>query len=242
MNTKLLSIGHRGAAGYAPENTLTAIEKGISLGADLIEVDIQLTADQRLVVIHDERVDRTTNGRGAVEKMTFAELRKLDAGGGECIPEFSEVLDRVNGRVGLMAEIKSEGIGYYVASVVRDFHLNPPAIFASFLHSELLKARDALPNAKTLALLERSQAPGVQFALDACATHVGVDLYSTTARSVSDFHSHNLIVFVYTLNDESEIALARQLDVDGVVSDFPDRVGVCTPPLDPPYQAIRRRA
>src|SRR5437867_13434882 len=80
---KVLRIGHRGAAGYAPENTLLSIQRAIELGCDLVEVDVRRTQDGHLVLLHDERVDRTTNGKGAVAETTLERLRKLDAGGGQ---------------------------------------------------------------------------------------------------------------------------------------------------------------
>lgn len=107
-------IAHRGALLEAPENTLLAFEKAIEIGADLIELDVRATQDGVLVVIHDERVDRTTNGSGAVHKMTLAELRSLDAGSwmsaafrGERVPTLEDVLIRLKGQVQLAIEVKA---------------------------------------------------------------------------------------------------------------------------------------
>src|SRR5213593_3287192 len=97
---KVLRIGHRGAAGYAPENTLRSIEQAIALGCDLVEVDVRRTRDGDLVLLHDERVDRTTNGKGNVAEMTLKDLRTLDAGGGPRIPTLQEALHVADGRVG----------------------------------------------------------------------------------------------------------------------------------------------
>jgi glycerophosphoryl diester phosphodiesterase len=94
---KVLRIGHRGAAGYAPENTLASIEKAISFGLDFVEVDVQRTNDGHLVILHDERVDRTTNGTGLVSEMPLRSLRKLDAGAGQGIPTLGEVLQTASG-------------------------------------------------------------------------------------------------------------------------------------------------
>ena len=81
-NQRILRIGHRGACGYKPENTLASIEQAIALRCDFTEVDIRRTSDDELVLVHDERVDRTTNGRGLVSALTLPDIRKLDAGGG----------------------------------------------------------------------------------------------------------------------------------------------------------------
>ena len=95
----MLRIGHRGARGHAPENTLQAIEAGIRAGADLVELDIQRTKDGGLVAMHDKRVDRTTNGTGYVTGMTLEELRRLNAGEGERIPTLDEDLTCASGRM-----------------------------------------------------------------------------------------------------------------------------------------------
>ena len=101
-------IAHRGGAAYAPENTLAAFRRGIVDGADWLEMDVQMTKDGALVVIHDETVDRTTNGRGQVGDLTLAQIRALDAGQGERVPTFDEVLALVKkSGVGLMPEAKS---------------------------------------------------------------------------------------------------------------------------------------
>src|SRR6185295_18251380 len=94
---KVLRIGHRGAGGHAPENTLASIEKAIALQCNLTEVDVQRTADGSLILLHDERVDRTTNGTGPVAEMNLADVRKLDAGLGRNIPTLEETLKAAHG-------------------------------------------------------------------------------------------------------------------------------------------------
>jgi glycerophosphoryl diester phosphodiesterase len=117
---RLMCIGHRGARGHAPENTLLSIETGIRLGADMIEFDVQLCQDE-LVVIHDPRLERTTNGVGRVEHVRLDYLRSLDAGKGQQIPTLHEVLQFVNGRIPLNVEIKSaDGTGARIAAALRE--------------------------------------------------------------------------------------------------------------------------
>src|ERR671938_442670 len=115
-------VGHRGAMGHCPENTLASFERGLELGADWIEVDVHLSRDGALVVIHDETLERTTNGSGLVRERTLAELQRLDAGHGERIPTLEEVLVWARGRgIGVDVEIKNAPI-YYTgieAAVVR---------------------------------------------------------------------------------------------------------------------------
>jgi glycerophosphoryl diester phosphodiesterase len=162
--SQIVRIGHRGAAGHTPENTLAAVLKGIELGSDFIEIDAQLTADGELVVIHDKRVDRTTDGHGYVSDLTTDEIRSLDAGGGEPVPFLAEVLAAVNGRCGLMLEIITPGIAARVVSAVKLAGFTTPVIYASFVHSEMVAVRKYDPAAHTMALLEGVPLGGASFA------------------------------------------------------------------------------
>ena len=103
---RVLRIGHRGAAGHAPENTLAAIQKGIALGVDFVEIDVRRTVDGMLVALHDETVNRTTNGKGRVDRLLLQDVKKFNAGNGENIPTLDDVLKLVAGQAGLMLELK----------------------------------------------------------------------------------------------------------------------------------------
>ena len=220
----VLRIGHRGAAGHAPENTLRAIERAIAFGADLVELDVQRTADGHLVIMHDKRVDRTTNGTGYVREMTLDELRKLDAGNGQRVPTLEEVIDLAKGRVGLMLEIISQETGAQVWSTLSQTGFGGPVIYAAFLHSELLQIRDVGPTAVTLALLEGVPVRPTAFAEDAKVSHVGIAMDSITRPFVNGLRSAGFRVFVYTVNDPRDIGWVRSLGVDGIISDFPERI------------------
>lgn len=221
---KPLCIAHRGGGGDGLENTLHAIEQSIQLGVDFVEIDIQLTADGHLVVMHDKRVDRTTSGKGRLTALTLAKLREFDAGNGQRIPMFSEVLELVNGRTGLMAEIITPGIASKVVSEVRKQGLRSPVLFASFLHPELLAVREADPHAQTLALLEGVPVTGSQFATTAGAANVGLGFESVTESFVRQLQGKKLAVFVYTLDDQEDIDYARAIGVDGIISNYPKKV------------------
>lgn len=220
----MLRIGHRGAAGHAPENTVAAIRKGIELAADLVEVDVRRTRDGELVVMHDKRVDRTTNGTGDVARMTLPELRRLDAGGGERIPTVAEVLEAADGRTGLMLEMKSQDIANQLYALVRETRFRGPVLYASFLHAELLSIRRADGEAQTLALLEAVPVQAAAFAKDARASHVGLGVGTLTPEFVRALQLDGLKVFVYTVNDPRDIGWVTSLNVDGVISDFPERI------------------
>ena len=117
---RILKIGHRGAAGHAPENTLAAIRKGIALGVDFVEIDVRCTADGVLVVLHDSTVNRTTNGKGPIDRLSLRDVKALDAGNGECIPTLEEVLNVVAGQTGLMVELKIKGVAQKTVEAVQN--------------------------------------------------------------------------------------------------------------------------
>jgi len=220
---KVLRIGHRGACGHAPENTLASIEKAISIGCDFTEVDVQRTADESLILLHDERVDRTTNGKGAAAEMTLADIRKLDAGGGQVIPTLEEALATAGGRIGLILELKAEGLAYDVCGIVRASGFPGEIIYASFLHDELQHVRRADPDARTLVLFKRLSKDPAAEATRLQATHVGLRFDTATLPLVKALHKARLRVFVYTVNRPADIARMRALGVDGIVSSHPDR-------------------
>jgi glycerophosphoryl diester phosphodiesterase len=219
----MLRIGHRGAAGYEPENTLRSIERAITHCVDFVEFDVQRTRDGYLVLLHDKRVDRTTNGSGYLADLSLAEVRKLDAGKGEIIPTLQEVLRLTSGRVGLMLEIITPGIAEQVCRMVHDEY-EGTVIYASFLHTEVLQVRRLLPDVKTLALIEGIPVHPTGFAEDAGVTHVGLAIDSLTKDFVRALQQGGYEVFAYTANDPRDIAWLRQLQVDGIISDYPDRV------------------
>jgi glycerophosphoryl diester phosphodiesterase len=222
--TRILRIGHRGAAGHAPENTLGAIRAGISLGVDFIELDIQRTLDERLVVLHDQLVDRTTNGHGLVSSFTFAELQNLDAGNGEPIPSLEQALAAISGQAGAMLEAKSPGTGPAIYAAVQAAAFTGPVVYASFLHSEIRDIRRLDPQAQTLALIEGVPLSGAAFATEANATLVGLALDSATPEFVAILHRAGLEVWIYTVNDPALIAHTIALRADGIISDYPNRI------------------
>jgi glycerophosphoryl diester phosphodiesterase len=220
----ILRIGHRGACGHAPENTLASIEQAIVLRCTLTEVDIQRMSDDELVLLHDERVDRTTNGRGRVADLTLPDIRTLDAGGGESPPTLDDVLKAASGRIGLILELKTGGSAYDVCAIVRGSGFTQPVIYASFLQEELQHVRRANPQAQTMILFTRLPAnPGI-VAVRLHATHVGLRLDTVTEPLVNALHNQGLIVFAYTANQPAQVSKMKRLGVDGIISDFPDLV------------------
>ncbi len=221
---RILRIGHRGAAGHAPENTLASIRKAIALGIDLAEVDVRRTSDGHLVLLHDACVDRTTNGNGAVGLMTLETIRTLDAGRGERIPTLEEALRTANGQIGLILELKENDQAERACPIVHQSAFTGSVIYASFMHDELLLVRETDPTAMTMTLFDQLPKNPVSAAEAAKATHVGLRHNTVTKPVVETFHAAGLQVFVYTVNNPRAIQTMRSFDVDGIVSDFPDRL------------------
>lgn len=223
-NQRILRIGHRGACGHAPENTLASIEQAIALRCAFTEVDVHRTSDDELILLHDERVDRTTNGRGCVSQLTLSDIRTLDAGSGQSPPTLDEVLKAASGRIGLILELKIGGLAYDVCATVRASGFNQPVIYGSFLQEELQHVRRADPDAQTMILFTRLPANPCAVAARLHATHVGLRLDTVTKPLVTALHSERLMVFAYTANRPAEISRLNMLGVDGIISDFPDLV------------------
>ncbi len=220
----VLKIGHRGAAGHAPENTLAAVRKGIALGVDFVEIDIRRTADGRLVVLHDATVNRTTDGKGRIESLYFKDLERLDAGNGEHIPTLAEVLTAATGKTGLMVELKVRGTAQQAVETVRETRFKGPVIYASFFHDELTHIRKADPDASLMVLFGSLSRASVSRAIKYGSSFVGLPHNKATGPRVNSFHRAGLRIFVYTANDPDDIQRVVSLGVDGVISNFPDRI------------------
>jgi glycerophosphoryl diester phosphodiesterase len=220
-----LRIGHRGAAGHAPENTLAAIWKARSFRADLIEVDLRETNDGHLVLLHDDTIDRTTNKTGLVAGMSLEQVQRLDAGNGQRIPTLEEALEIAAGHMGMILELKVEGIGNDACAIVKRTGFREPLIYASFRMGELNRVRQADPLANLMVLLPRGlPRDPVADVVAVRASHVGLHFSSVTPRLLQTYRNMGRLVFTYTVNDPADLLRMRDLAVDGIISDFPDRI------------------
>lgn len=220
----ILRIGHRGARGYAPENTLAAIEQGIALHAHLVEFDVQATSDGQFVLLHDATLDRTTNGHGPIAQHSWQDLIPLRGKDGQPLPSLADALRAASGQTGVMIEIKAEGTAKAICRIVQESQFSGPIIYASFLHDELLAVRREEPQAHTMALIEAIPVNRTAFAKDAQATHVGVAFETLTPSFLKALHDRSLRVFTYTVNELTDIQAAKAMGVDGIISDYPDRL------------------
>jgi len=220
-------IGHRGARGHAPENTLLSIDTGIRLGADWVEIDVQHHAGQ-LWLMHDLTLDRTTSGRGLLTAHSAEALRKLDAGGGEIIPTLPEALDLIEQRVGVNIELKSwNGCAAAVAACLRDYITDGwPAerfLVSSFHLPELWEFKQLLPEVPLGALYCGVPLDWAGLAAELGAQTLNISAEFVDARLIADAHERGLKLYVYTVNEDTELRALQQIGVDGVFTDYPDR-------------------
>jgi glycerophosphoryl diester phosphodiesterase len=217
----VIIFGHRGAPGYPPqaENTLSSFRKALSCGATGLEFDIRRCRDGRLVVIHDDTIDRTTNGSGRVADLTYEDLKRFDAGFGEPIPLLSEVLDEFGTRCVLNIELKDSGIGRELKKLLLEKRLERHVIVSAFDWNEL---RLFPPEVPIGLLTEKLENLIVQARdLHATAIHPRKDVVTPTLLEAA--RSAGFQVNVWTINDAAEIASYRGLGVNGIFTDFPDR-------------------
>ncbi len=218
----MIVTSHRGAGFLEPENTLRAIRRAIDLGADQVEIDVQLTRDGHLVLMHDETVDRTTNGKGKLSELLFADLRQLDAGQGERVPTLEEVLDLTHGKITPQIELKSPGLAPAVIATLDALACTDRVILTSFLHSELAEARQLYPSIATGALWGRlpNDVVGQAKQLGVQALHLWHQFI--TPQIIADAHAHGLLVRAWNANKEEEMQRLIDLGVDAIGSDRPD--------------------
>ena len=220
-----MCIGHRGARGYEPENTLRSIRKALDLGVDGVEVDVYM-ADGQVVVIHDETLERTTNGTGRVEEKTFDCLRSLDAGRGETIPTLREVFDTVNRRAFVNVELKGRGTAEPVRALVGEYAetrgwSREDFLVSSFDFSELRGLVDGGIRLAPLFSAPRDDCVDIAKSLGAYSIHFPSKAVNEVFTRKA--HAAGIKVFVYTVNRLREIQLMREMGVDGVITDYPDR-------------------
>ncbi|MFJ6751706.1 MULTISPECIES: glycerophosphodiester phosphodiesterase [unclassified Streptomyces] len=215
-----LTIGHRGVMGVEPENTLRSFVRAEHEGLDVIELDLHLSKDGALVVMHDADVERTTDGTGPIAERTLAELRELDAGRGERIPVFEEVVDAV--KAPLQAEIKDVAAAQALAEVMRSRDLTGRVEVISFHDEAVAAIRTLLPGVRTALVGSRYGADIVDRAQAVGADMLSLNIRRLTLELVERAHAAHLKVLGWTVNTHDHLRLARGLGLDGVVTDQPE--------------------
>lgn len=227
-------IGHRGAAGYAPENTMAAFERGISLRADAIELDINLAKDGELMVIHDPTLNRTTNGKGLVCQHTAAEIQALDAGSWfdssfrEChVPTLREVLSWAKDRTKVVIEIKNGPIFYpdiekILVALLDELHMRNQVLAISFDHLVLRDLKKLAPDVAT-GVIYASRVPDPAGMAQAVDADVLMPYWALLTREeVAQAHAADMFISPWG-GAEQDYKHLLALGVDAVGADFPDR-------------------
>ena len=241
-------VAHRGYRGSYPENTLVAFEAAIGVNADMIELDVSLTRDRIPVVIHDNTLDRTTNGSGPVSEHTLAELKELDAGSwfsakfsGEVIPTLEELLMSVKGRITVNIEIKPEsfespavpdGIESQICEMVEKLEMVDSVLISSFEHSFFSRiqrwyrnqSKSTLPNIAPLQEVPLSE----ELALGLCSRQGAYSFHPdenfVTPSLIETLKTDGFRIFPYTINKEKRMEQLIQWGVTGIISDEPELV------------------
>lgn len=231
----MICIAHRGASGYAPENTMAAFKKAVAMGADMIEFDVQLTRDQKVVVIHDYTLDRTTDGDGLVNDHTLEEIQAFDAGSwfgveysGERVPTLDMVLEWLPSHVKANIELKSLAFRRAelvkpVVDVVRAHGKMSSVVFSSFDHTYIQELNQMGVTACGLLIGSKLLKPWTYLkdnGLDCVSINPSLD--NVDLDMVKGCHDAGLKVYVYTVNDRRIVNAFEALGVDGVFSDYPD--------------------
>ena len=238
-------IAHRGGANLAPENTLAAFQNAIDLGVDMIEIDVEQTRDSIVVVIHDDKVDRTTDGTGWVDSLSYGYVKTLDAGSwfdksfkNERVPILEEVLQLIDGRVTLLVEIKDgseryPGIEQRTVEAIQQFNAHSWTIVQSFNKKAIERVKAIDPDIKTYYLLGRNfseyyktfrnkdkQSHSFTSGYDGIAVHYKM----LNANSVESIKQSGLGLFTWTVDDTSDMAHMINIGVDGIITDSPDKL------------------
>ena len=231
----MLVIAHRGASGNAPENTMAAFRKAVALGATFIETDLHLSRDARFVAMHDATLNRTTNGHGAVHDMTLAELRKLDAGSwfgsefvGERIPTLDEILEfSKKNDVVFYLEMKpagSWGGEHALIGALRESGEIPRAVVISFDTSIVLSLRKIEPTLMTGLLFDGQVEKPIQKAVEIGARQLAVRGDLVTPALIAEARKNDLQVVCWTVNHPAHMRMLIAAGVDGIMSDYPERL------------------
>lgn len=248
-NKKPFVWSHRGASGYCPENTLAAFEKAVELKSDGVELDVQLTSDGKMVICHDEKVDRTSNGKGWIKDMTFDEIRALDFSCGNQdfkgakIPTLQEVFELLkHTELTINIELKTgivfyDGIEKKIVDLVEEYEFMRRVVFSSFNHYTVKRVKELRPEAKCgfLYMDGPIDMPGYGKFHGVEALHPA--LYNLQFPDfMKDCREKGLEVNVWTANSEEHIIFCCKAGVNAIITDYPDKTRAVIDTPAKPYR------
>lgn len=225
----MLKIGHRGAKGYEPENTLVSFQKALDLQADGIELDVHLSADGEIIVIHDETIDRTTNGKGFVNGLSLQELKAFLIEGKYEIPTLQEVFDLVNKKCFINIELKSHDATDKVVALIEKYVNKKGWKYDHFLVSSFdwiaLQRVASLNNKIGVGVLTETDLDlALAFAETIQAKSIHPYFHLLTIENTAHIQEKGFQVFPWTINEVEDIQKIKTYNVNGIITDFPDRI------------------
>ncbi len=220
----VLNIGHRGAKGYGLENTLSSFARAMELGVDMIEFDLRFTKDREIVVFHDSSLKRMCGVKKKLRDLTLVQVRKLRVKEVEKIPTFVEVLDFIGSKVLLDIEIKEKGMEEEIVNELKKRKLINNVIISSFNSKVLARVKYIEPRIETYYLFHRKPIR-LNSIMEKCNID-GIDVVymNLTKGLVKWARRKGYKILVWTVNSKKKVEKYKALDVDGVITDFPDRV------------------
>jgi len=225
----MLKIAHRGAKGYEPENTLKAFQKALELNADGIELDVHLSSDGHIIVMHDETIDKMTNGKGAINTFSLAELKSFLVAKQYQIPTLNEVFDLVNKKCFINVELKNADTSAKVVSLIEAYIAEKDwsydhFIISSFDWNALQEVQNLNPKIPIGVLTEENMNTALAFAESIKAKAIHPDFHLLNTENVQEMRQKGFLVFPWTVNTEEDILKVKSYKVNGIISDNPDKI------------------
>lgn len=226
---KTLNIGHRGAKGHEPENTLPSFQKALDLNVDGIELDVHICKTGELIVIHDFTVDRTTNGSGTVSELTLSEIKALRINGHIEVPTLEEVLELVGKKCLINIELKGRHTAKPVSHLIEKYILEKEYkyedfIVSSFQREELEMMYLVNPKIHLGVLSQASVTQALEWATAFSAKAIHPHFSLLTEENVQKTQEQGFKIYTWTINETEDIERIKTYNIDGIITDFPERI------------------
>ncbi|RLE47991.1 hypothetical protein DRJ25_00970 [Candidatus Woesearchaeota archaeon] len=223
----VLKIAHRGASAYAQENSMQAFEKALEMNVDGVEFDVHLTKDKQIIVMHDDNVQRTTNGFGLIKDLTLEQIRMFhQKQNSEPVPTLQEVLSLLDNKCICKIDVKTEGIEERLINIIKKYKIEDSVIVTSKSLNIIKKIKELDPKITTEMQVWKpwNAEEMIQHAKEVKADIIAPNYLMCTKELVEKAHKDNLKVHVWTVNKIEEIEKMKIIGVDGIVSDIPDKI------------------
>ncbi|WP_405400761.1 glycerophosphodiester phosphodiesterase [Maribacter sp. Asnod2-G09] len=229
MKEEPLVIGHRGAMGHETENTLPSIQKAMDLGVDMIEIDVFKIKSGEIVVFHDDKLDRLTNAPGSIEDYYIVDLMQVVVEGGHKIPMLQDVLKLIDNKVALNIELKGAGtadkVNHIMNYYIEQRNWSPENfIISSFNWDELKEMRIHNPNVAIAVLTEENPVDAIPVAKELNAVAINPYFKNLDLEKANEIRDAGFKIYTWTVNEPADIEAMKRISVDGIITNFPERV------------------